>query len=295
MSLRSNGSYIGPRPTGPTDGIGGVASGIWDVRTAQRQRAAAAWPFRFENPTQITGLQLWLDASDASTLYDATSGGSLVAADGGVARWEDKSGNARHFTQSTAGSRPTRKTNQQNGRDTLLFDGSDDFLDGSDFMDANTGGLTAFVVVKRNATGSFHEIMTKATTSGAGWFVRFSNTNKLQGNLDLGNGTDAVRATSSAVSASGYTAITWKFSAGSFLTQEFYRNGVAESMASATGAAQTPPNNSGIVRVGAQEYLGGFYNYISANIAEIIMYNSALSGTDREAVENYLLAKWAIT
>jgi hypothetical protein len=41
MSLRSNGSYIGPRPTGPN---ATVASGIWDLRTAERQKRAAAWP-----------------------------------------------------------------------------------------------------------------------------------------------------------------------------------------------------------------------------------------------------------
>jgi hypothetical protein len=67
----------------------------------------------------VTGLQAWYDASDASTLYDATSGGSLVAADGAVARWEDKSGNARHATQATSGDRPLRKAAVYGGRDTL--------------------------------------------------------------------------------------------------------------------------------------------------------------------------------
>jgi hypothetical protein len=76
-----------------------------------------------------TTTALWLDGADASTLYDATSGGSLVAADGAVARWEDKSGNARHLTQGTLGSRPARKTSIQNGRDVLRFDGSADGLE----------------------------------------------------------------------------------------------------------------------------------------------------------------------
>ncbi len=40
-------------------------------------------------------------------LYDATSGGSVVTADEAlIARWEDQSGNARHLTQGTSGSRP---------------------------------------------------------------------------------------------------------------------------------------------------------------------------------------------
>lgn len=61
------------------------------------------------SPLDIPGCQLWLDASDPNTLYDATSGGSLVTPDGTIARWEDKSGNLRHFTQPFSGIRPTRK------------------------------------------------------------------------------------------------------------------------------------------------------------------------------------------
>jgi hypothetical protein len=37
---------------------------------------------------------LWLDASDTSTLFDVS--GNVVAPDGAIARWEDKSGNGRH-------------------------------------------------------------------------------------------------------------------------------------------------------------------------------------------------------
>ena len=67
----------------------------------------------------------WYDANDATTLYDATTGGSLVAADGLIARWEDKSGNARHLTQSNSALRPTYKANVQNGKNIVRFDGSD--------------------------------------------------------------------------------------------------------------------------------------------------------------------------
>jgi hypothetical protein len=34
---------------------------------------------------------------------------------------------------------------------------------------------------------------------------------------------------------------------------------------------------------------------LNGDIAEIIMYDTALSDTDRAAVETYLLAKWGIT
>lgn len=85
-------------------------------------------------PLTISGLQLWLDASDASTLFDATAGGSLVTTDGAaVARWADKSGNNRHAIQTTSNARPLLKTgaNGINSKTVLSFDGSNDFLTSS--------------------------------------------------------------------------------------------------------------------------------------------------------------------
>jgi hypothetical protein len=248
-------------------------------------------------PASVTGLQLWLDASDASSLYDATTGGSLVAADGGVARWEDKSGNARHMTQATSGSRPLRKASQQNGKDTLLFDGTNDFLDGSDFLDASTGGLTAFVVYKRNATGANHELVYKMDTNGKGWLLRHADSNKLSIYNDTSSGT-CNRLTSSTVTATSYIVATFSATSGSFQQAGAYRNGAALQMDAAITSgdgAQSPDNTSAIVRIGIQEYLGTYYNPASANIAEVILYNSALGNTDRAAVENYLISKWSLT
>jgi len=58
---------------------------------------------------------LWLDASDASTLFQATTGSVPAAADGdAVGYWLDKSGNNRHASQTSGSnkqrSRPRFKT-----------------------------------------------------------------------------------------------------------------------------------------------------------------------------------------
>lgn len=69
-------------------------------------------------------LEFWFDASDANTLYDATLGGSLVANNGTIARWEDKSGKGRNVTQSTSGDRPTYLTNSINSLPSVSFNAS---------------------------------------------------------------------------------------------------------------------------------------------------------------------------
>ena len=75
------------------------------------------------NPSRISNLDLWLDAADGNTLFDATSGGNLVTSDGSaVKRWEDKSGGGRHA--SSAGHTaifPTLTTAGKNGKNVINF------------------------------------------------------------------------------------------------------------------------------------------------------------------------------
>lgn len=306
MSLRSNGSYIGPRPTGPTNGIAGVASGIWDLRSAQRQRSAGAWPFPLSSPTQITGLQLWLDATDADTLFDATSGGSLVAADGGVARWEDKSGNARHATQGTSANRPARKTAIQGGKDVLRFDGSNDSLSIASskaaFKFLHTSNHTVFIVFE-NENASYDPLV--CTNSGGTDSVGL---NIYAGDAGAGTGALAhqvfrgVSGTSVINSASDQSyltagwnvvSVTGKPTDGTAANRSSIRKngGAAVTNNAATGATSANDSHSDLL-IGRD---GTPFDYHGGDIAEIIIYDSALSDTDRAAVENYLLAKWAIT
>ena len=110
---------------------------------------------------------LWLDASDASTLYDATSGGSLVAASGTIARWEDKSGNALHLTQATSGARPVRETSVQNGLDGVFFGSASVNSIFAASVDVSAWTFWS-VVIQRTGNSSF-----------ARWLVQESLTNLL--------------------------------------------------------------------------------------------------------------------
>jgi len=76
-------------------------------------------------PKTINGLKIWLDGNDTSTLFDNNTGGNIVTANGAsIGRWEDKSGNNKHATQSSAGVRPTFGTNIQNKLNSIRFDGT---------------------------------------------------------------------------------------------------------------------------------------------------------------------------
>jgi hypothetical protein len=66
-------------------------------------------------PNSISGLALWFDADDASTI---TLNGSTVS------EWRDKSGNNRHATQATAALQPSYTTNSLNGKPALTGGGA---------------------------------------------------------------------------------------------------------------------------------------------------------------------------
>jgi hypothetical protein len=92
------------------------------------------------SPTDIPGLALWLDPSDSS---------SITLVGGKVSQIADKSGNARHYSQSTDANRPTIASAAINGRDALQFvQASQQYLIGPSF--AALTAAHAFIVTKTN-------------------------------------------------------------------------------------------------------------------------------------------------
>jgi hypothetical protein len=316
---RARGGYIGFNRVPAAAGVNSAASGVWSLREAEALKRAGTWPVVAPGGVG-SGLQLWLDASDASTLYDATTGGSLVAADGGVARWEDKSGNARHMTQGTAGSRPTRKTAIQNSLAVLRFDGGDSVSMPSStatFNFLHDGDSTVFVVFKAGTTANpetsylvmANNISASSIDGKTGFYLRWDD--RTSANADL---TDSlVHVVSNNGSArfvgnakNGFPANTFALAtvrgdianATTASRSQIRRNGgsAITLLTGDTNAGTALPtaNASDNFTIGDQS--GSVKGSgLNGDIAEIIMYDTALSDTDRAAVETYLLAKWGIT
>jgi len=228
-------------------------------------------------PKLISGLQLWFDASDASTLYDATSGGNLVTTDGAtVARWQDKSGNNRHATQATANARPVLKTAVKNGKNVIRFDGANDTLFNLNAISSLvTDTRTVFIVSKQTNSSSeqcqfdvsFNYALTQNNTLGK-WY----------------------KVTSSDFTSPGRN--WWLFAAVDLSlggASKGYINGGSEINFGIVDKSSTRGNgNFAVGNVGS----GGFP--FNGDISEILIYNAALTTTQRQEVESYLNFKWAI-
>lgn len=234
-------------------------------------------------PSQIT-TQLWLDASDSSTLYDATSGGSLVAADGAIARWEDKSGNARHVTQSTLANRPLRKTAVLNGLDVTLFDGTNDLLE-TTFASFGTSYYIIAITRATNATSAIGGVLCCRSKT-------LANPINPQVSYNTGSSQFPIRDSAGNINTNNITGLannTWYsfdgLRSGSNITT--YRDGTAGT----TGTNTLGTTTTTVTAVGAI-YSGTATpgSYLSGNIAEIVVVPIA----DREITEGYIHWKWGL-
>ena len=220
---------------------------------------------------------LWLDASDTTTLYDATSGGALVAPDGGVARWQDKSGNARHATQVTAGARPLRKSAILNGKSVLRFDGVDDVLGHPLGV---VGDNTVFMVVKSTAVGGGTRILFSATSPNDSLNVYLREDNAANWGVYRISG----------LKSSGQSVIgAYKI----ISTQSVGANGSFTQNGTLIPFTDTGFYSDANLRRGIGGNGFGAENF-NGDIAEILVFPTALSTTDRAKVESYLNLKWAV-
>lgn len=279
---RALGGYVGHIPTPST----AAAPGVWTLREASRYRRAQTWPSPQLDLASISGLAVWLDASDASTLYDSTTGGSLVNADGTVARWEDKSGNSRHATQSSSVSRPVRKTTQLNGLAALQFDGSDDWMQIAQNTIGNGGNLSVFVVMRiTSLSAGARAVLNKgdgATFPQTVWEMSASNPW-----YGFAAGGQWYASTGSSLSVPTTLLLSGRTENR---TSQFIVNGANSGSAS----SQSPSVNDISQFIGIMGTGTSGSGNLAASVGELAIYDSALSPGDMASVSAYLMAKWGI-
>lgn len=247
-------------------------------------------------PLNLPNCALWLDADDPATLFDAVSGGSPVAADGQVARWEDKSGNNFHLTQGTAASRPIRKIGVRNGRDVLDFDGSNDALErGTTNILRNVAGGTMFMVsyLRGLPTSPNARTLLRVFTSGSNVRMTLDATDSSGAKHRLG--TRRVQADSfySVQSTVPYLMDDYIVTTGvvNYTTRDVLLrvDGIERASGTASwSAGNTEDLDSTTVDIG---------NVLSNNapdaiVCEAIVYERALSENECILVEQYLMRKW---
>jgi len=239
------------------------------------------------SPKDISGLQLWLDATTG--LFDATSGGSAVTTDGSaVARWEDQSGNNYHVTQGTSNNRPVLKTSIRNSKNIIRFDGSNDLLVSESISSNNLSAMTCFIVayVAGFGGGGFGRYFERGSNNKL-WFVNQEfGANRL---VAIGAGTFHDTASGSITTGNWYLNSAKWDGGTNIATNMSQRINEGNSTRGLTGTGSISSVANTTYQVGNRTAADRAFN---GDIAELIIYNVSLSASEITSVEDYLADKW---
>lgn len=239
-------------------------------------------PFYFEFspiPLQVGTPLLWLDASAADTLFTDSSAITKVTADGDpVGFWYDRSGNGNNVIQTSGTNKPVYKTNIKNGKSILRFNGLTTWLNNTTISTINQP-LTLIAVKKRSSSnphtygqyfGSTFNVCIIKDSSNAGYYDYMYSGVSLP---DAG-----------ANSVDNFVSIVAIFNGAS---SSFQLNNRTTATGNAGAGALTRIDVGGSSLTNTSETFCG-------DIAELIAYPFALSGTNIINIQLYLNAKWGI-
>lgn len=217
----------------------------------------------------ISGLSAWYDASKSSSITTTTNAG--------VSTLNDLSGNGITVAQSTAADQPTYSTNCINSLACLVFNGSSDFLYGTTGF-PTTSSYSILAVAKFGAATSNNILSSYYDTGTAHAF--------------LGGGSEAPSLWQTATFAIGTTTGTSVFLAtATYVNTSGFGSVYVNGGTAATGTTTNKPVTDASIEIGGN---AGASNYLTGNIAELILYNSALSTAEQQYLEGYLAWKWGL-
>lgn len=232
------------------------------------------------NPSFIS-TRLWLDAADSRTLFDSTSGGNLVGTGGAVARWEDKSGNGFHVTQSTSSQRPNRQAAIQNSLDVLRFDGNDRLTNAS-LLSSQPNSV--FIVGRVDSSDSDAAVFLDSLNSSQHVVYRGSSTDN-PGAFVAAGGASRPLAGAANTNFNVHAAV---FNSTSGL---YVLNG-DNSTSGSIGTNALNGVSIGDLRGNPSPLVSGYA--LIGDIAEVIILNSATPAPIRQLIEGYLAWKWGL-
>lgn len=232
------------------------------------------------NPKSISGLKLWLDVANTSSL---TFNGSTVS------QVRDLSGNGFHATQSTANNQPTYQAAGANGKPALFFDVNDIVTSAATVADyvltPTTSPITTIMYVGYMPTLANSGNLSFGSdnqSNGRFFFSLFFGGATMY--LDVANVSGG--RLSATLSVSDFTSPVVLTVLRHGATMRVRRNGV--TIASKTNASGNYSTTTAAFRIpestNNQQYL-----------SELVAYQAALSDSQIATAERGLGKKWGIT
>ena len=212
---------------------------------------------------------LWLDASDSSSITVET----------GVSNWSDKSYNGNDVVQSDTSKQPVLSGS------SVIFDGIDDYLFVADNVTLSPSTeLTFFVVFTDSDLTDEGNFLSKAYN--ASYRGRIDNTGNARLIIKTDGGLLTPASSNTPVSQDTRYIISYRYEAGVSITAEL--DGVNIIDVANTDTVGIDDSTDSLF-VGSARATSEFFHGI---INEVIIYNNALSDSERANVTRHLKNKW---
>ena len=223
------------------------------------------------NPKSSSGLQIWADASVAS---------SVTLNSGNVSQINDLSGNNRHLAQATAVNQPAYLTNGRNGKNVIDYgtNASNALVQTLASAFTLSQPVTFFCAYKTPLSSTYTAFdVTNATFDGTGRLLCYGNTGS---EFRLNAGSDVLVST---------TADAWLIATVTFNGASSVRR--LNTLTGTTINLGTRQFNNRLV-LGANF---GFVGSLRSYMGECGMYLGTLTDSQHTSILKYLAKKWAVT
>lgn len=124
------------------------------------------------SPLDVPNLRVWIDFSDASTLFTDDGATPVRLDQDAIYRVNDKSGNGSHLSQGTLASRPAYRTNVLNGRSVARFDSADYVTRATLTTGVQSQPLTIFAVGSTTVTAATYAMIAIAGTGALPYLAK---------------------------------------------------------------------------------------------------------------------------
>ena len=225
-------------------------------------------------PSDLAGLQLWLDAEDLSTITESS---------GAVSQWNDKSGNGQNAAQGIGSAQPTTGSRTLNGRNAIDFDGSAEYMDIPFSSLLNPSAFTLYMVCSSDIIGGgFKSPITSRVINPNKGYILYANTADFWQGWTGSGGTFSVTSNVKAVVADETVIIAYT---GITNDQKLFVNGL---FAGGAGGGYLE-NTSSDTRIGAgtSEAVPPLF-FFNGLITECLLYSDRHSAVQQNIIKSYL-------
>ncbi len=239
-------------------------------------------------------LVIWLETTSGKSFTDSERVDTALTAQGTISTWNNINPHislADNAVQATDTNKPRYVASGINGLPTLNFDGVDNRIEISLSPAITSEQLEVFIVCKRIAVlrhTSSAVFLRNDTTSDS------DNTSSmlLAYEASVGKVLQTYRGSpKSSKNPHPGNAIPYIFSTKfDGVNNTAYFNGTAQGSTTSSGNF-----NIGRVLIGSRLIGGSILNHYNGYIAELIVFNRALSNQERNDINQYLSTKWGIT